>query len=184
MGFALSLRSDNASALAVVELWDRVGAFEDMPSMRALDYPPHLTLAIYDTDEMNEQAACAAVAQAAVGRAELRITFGRIRAFQGPPLVLWLDPEPQEPLLRLHSIIHAKIDPTLCRSCYRPGQWIPHCTLGTRIRDERNHDALAFAESFRGGLQVQFDAMDCMAFPPLRLVTKHRLASEGQSGPQ
>ncbi len=177
MGFALSLRSDNASALAVAALWDRVGAFEETPSMRALDYPPHLTLAIYDSDDVSEQAACAAVAEAVVGQVALRISFD-IRTFQGPPLVLWLAPETKEPLLRLHRAIHSKIDPTLCRSYYRPGHWIPHCTLGTRIRDERNHDALAFAESFRGGLQVQFDAIDCMAFPPLRLVTKHRLGSE------
>jgi hypothetical protein len=75
-------------------------------------------------------------------------------------------------------VIHSKIDPMLCHPYYRPGHWIPHCTLGTRIREEWQNDALAFAESFGGGMEVLFDAIDCMAFPPLRLVTKHRLASE------
>jgi len=177
MGFSLNLRISNASASAVEALWDEVSAFEDSASMRALDYPPHVTFAIYDTDEVSEELARSAIERAAIGEAELRITFNRIRAFVGPPLVLWAVPEPQEPLTRMHKAIHAAIDPVLCRPYYRPASWTPHCTLGTRIRAERRDDAMAFAENFRGGVEVVFDLVDCMAFPPLRLTAEKRLAS-------
>jgi 2'-5' RNA ligase len=176
MAFSLNLRSDNASALAVTALWDEISAFEDAASMRALNYAPHFTFAIYDTDEVSEALARSAIEHAAIGEAEVRITFSRIRTFAELPLVLWAVPEPQEPLARMHGAIHAAIDPILCRPHYRPGSWIPHCTLGMRIQDERRDDAVAFAERFRGGVEVVFDVIDCVAFPPLRIAAEKRLS--------
>jgi 2'-5' RNA ligase len=179
MGFSLSLKSTNASATAVEALWHEVGAFEDAPSMRALDYPPHVTFAVYDGDAVSEVQARHALDRASAGEAKVGIAFDRMRTFAGPPLVLWLAPEPREALARMHQAIHAAIDPALCRPHYRPGAWTPHCTLGMRIRDERRDDALAFAKSFRGGVAVVFDAIDVMAFPPLRLVAERRLSDPG-----
>jgi 2'-5' RNA ligase len=175
MAFSLNLKVDNASAFVVTSLWDEVSAFEDMASMRALNYPPHFTFAIYDTDEVSEQQARDAIERAAIGEAELRITFNRIRTFAGPPLILWADPDLQESLARMHKTIHATIDPMLCRPYYRPAFWTPHCTLGTRIREERRDDAVAFAESFGGGVEAVFDVIDCIAFPPLRVTAEQRL---------
>ncbi len=176
MGFSLNLRISDTSAPAVTALWDEVSAFEDVASMRALNYPPHFTFAIYDTDDVTEARARSAIERAALGEAELRITFNRIRTFAGPPLVLWAAPEPQDSLIRMHQAIHAAIDPALCRPYYRPALWIPHCTLGMSVREERRDDALAFAESFRQGIEAVFDVIDCMAFPPLRLAAEKRLS--------
>jgi hypothetical protein len=47
--------------------------------------------------------------------------------------------------------------------------------LGMRVREERRNDALAFAESFRGGVQAVFDVIDCVTFPPVRITTEKRL---------
>ena len=52
----------------------------------------------------------------------------------------------------MHQAIHAVIDPSLCRPYYRPGAWVPHCTLGMAIPPERRAAAEAFAGSFAGGL--------------------------------
>jgi hypothetical protein len=41
----------------VERLWDQVAAFEDEPSVRALGYRPHFTLAIYDSLEIEEKIA-------------------------------------------------------------------------------------------------------------------------------
>jgi 2'-5' RNA ligase len=177
MGLSLNLRISKASAPAITELWDKVSAFEDAPSMRVLDYPPHVTFAIYDGDAVSERSACDAIERAARGQSELAVAFNRIRFFAGPPLVLWAAPEPEEPLRRMHAAIHAAIDPGLCRAYYRPELWTPHCTLGTRIREDRRPHAMAFAEDFRGGLVVTFDVIDCMAFPPLRAVAEKRLTN-------
>jgi hypothetical protein len=173
---SLSLRSDNASALAVAALWDQVSAFEDIPSMRPLDYPPHLTFAIYDTYDVSEELTCAGLADAADEQAELRIKFDRICIFEGPPLVLWLAPEPREPLFQI-APNNPRQDQSDAMSTL-----LPTGPLDTALRAGNPYPrraSLAFAESFRGGIEVLFDAIDCMTFFPLRLVAKRRLRSAG-----
>ncbi|MGB9369213.1 MAG: 2'-5' RNA ligase family protein [Xanthobacteraceae bacterium] len=175
MGFSLNLKANNSSALALTRLWDAVGAFEETPSMRALNYAPHFTFAIYDADHASKAERENAIERAARGATELRLTFDRIRVFEGPPLVLWADPGAQNSLLQMHKAIHDVIDPTLCRPYYRPGFWVPHCTLGMNIRQDRRADAMAFAQTFRGGVEAIFDVIDCVTFPPLRVTAETRL---------
>jgi 2'-5' RNA ligase len=129
MPFALSPKSVDATADAIMSLWDQVSAFEEFPSMRALTYPPHITFAIYDSPGASEQLAIATLEKAAGGRAAIELCFDRIRTFDGPPLILWADPEPKTALREIHDQVHAAIDPGLCHPHYRPGSWVPHCTL-------------------------------------------------------
>jgi len=175
MGFSLNLRASNSSALALTKLWDAVGAFEETPSMPALNYAPHFTFAIYDTDQVSKAERENAIERAARGQTELRLIFDRIGAFEGPPLVLWAAPGAQNSLLQMHQAIHDVIDPMLCRPYYRPGVWVPHCTLGMNIRPDRRADAVAFAKNFRGGVEAIFDVVDCATFPPLRVTAEKRL---------
>jgi 2'-5' RNA ligase len=175
MGFSLNVKVSNSSARALTGLWDVVGAFEEPPSMRALGYAPHFTFAIYDTDHVSEMTRRDALEGAARGETELRLIFDRIGMFEGATLVLWADPGPQDSLRQMHKAIHDVIDPMLCRPHYRPGFWVPHCTLGMNIRADRRAEALAFAQSFRGGVEAIFDVIDCVTFPPLRVTAEKRL---------
>jgi 2'-5' RNA ligase len=116
-----------------------------------------------------------AIERASNAETAVAIKFDRICTFAGPPLVLWAAPASADKLLRMHGSIHTAIEPSLCRPYYRPNAWTPHCTLATRVRDELRADALAFAEGFRGGVETVFDAIDCVAFSPLRLAAQQRL---------
>jgi 2'-5' RNA ligase len=90
-------------------------------------------------------------------------------------LVLWAEPEPRELLFEMHRQIHAAIDPALCRPHYRPGNWIPHCTLAMQILPDRTADALALANDFRGSVRASFDIVDCATFPRVRVVAEAKL---------
>lgn len=175
MALAINIRADNASAGEVERLWDQVAGFEDEPSMRALGYRPHFTFAIYDSPEIEEGMAWDAMLRAVEGEAQLCIEFRRIRWFVGPPLVLWAEPAADEILTKWHASISAAIDPVHCRPHYRPGAWTPHCTLGTRITDAKCNDAMAYARSFDRSIIVLFDVVDCVAFPPVRVVAERML---------
>jgi 2'-5' RNA ligase len=143
--------------------------------MRALGYRPHFTFAIYDTPEIEEMTAWAAMQRATLGEAQLRIEFRRIRWFVGPPLILWAEPEVSDTLARWHAAVSAAIDPVHCRPHYRPGAWTPHCTLGTRIAERNSSDVIAFAQSFDRTIEVIFDVVDCVNFPPVRVVAQRKL---------
>ena len=173
MAVAINIRTDHPSAGEIERLWDQVAAFEDMPSMRALGYRPHLTFAIYD--DIDEATACEAMRRAVMDQTQLRITFSRIRRFEGSPLVLWAEPAREEALDRVHAAISAAIDPARCRLHYRPEAWTPHCTLGMRIADNRRDDAIAFARSFNRSFEVLFDVVDCVAFRPVRIIAERKL---------
>jgi 2'-5' RNA ligase len=175
MAIAINIRADDSSASEVERLWDQVSAFEDLPSMRALGYRPHLTFAIYDSPEIEERTAWEAMLRAVNDEAQLRIEFKRIRWFVGPPLVLWAEPTTDQTLARWHASISETIDPAHCRPHYRPGAWTPHCTLATRIADAKSDDAMTFARSFDRNITVLFDVVDCVAFPPVRVIAEHRL---------
>ena len=179
MALAINIRAENGSAGEIERLWDEVGAFEDEPTMRALGYRPHFTFAIYDAPAVDETTAWDAMRRAASGEAPLRVAFRRIRWFEGPPLVLWAEPVGEAALARLHRAVSAIIDPRLCRPHYRPGAWTAHCTLGMRIADARRDEAIAFAQSFDRSIEVLFDVVDCVSFPPVRVVAEQRLAAAG-----
>jgi 2'-5' RNA ligase len=174
VGFAISLRSDHPSAGTVRDLWRDAARFEERPSMALLGYPPHITLAIYD-DGVREDEVRDALDRAGRDLPALRLTFDAIRTFEGPPLVLWASPRPDPTLHAVYAAIHAAIHPMHCRPHYRPGAWTPHCTLAMQVRDDRRADALAFAAAPRTAFAVVFDALDCIAFPPLAPVALHRL---------
>lgn len=176
VALAINIRADNGSAREIERLWDHVAAFEAEPSMRALGYRPHLTFAIYDAPEIDEKTAWGAMRAAVADEAQLRIEFKRLRWFEGSPFVLWAEPISNAALTRIHSSISAAIDPAHCRPHYRPGTWTPHCTLGMHIADERRNDAIAFAQAFDRSIEVMFDVVDCVAFPPVRIVAERRLA--------
>lgn len=175
MALAINIRSDHSSAEQIEALWDEVATFENQPSMRALNYRPHFTFAVYDRPEITAKTAWEAMLRAIGGEGQLLVEFRRICWFEGPPLVLWAEPKVDETLARWHSSISAAIDPTFCRLHYRPGNWRAHCTLGTQIADGMRDDAIAFAQSFNRSITVLFDVVDCVAFPPVRVVEEHAL---------
>jgi 2'-5' RNA ligase len=177
MPFAVTVKSCDVTAEAIMSLWDQASTFEDFPSIRALVYPPHITFAIDDSPDASEQAAIDTLERVAEATPAIELSFERIRTFDGPPLILWADPEPKTALREIHDQIHAAIDPGLCHPHYRPGSWVPHCTLAMRIALDRNPDALAFANAFCGGLRVFFDTVDCVRLEPLNVVAELHLRS-------
>jgi 2'-5' RNA ligase len=167
MGIAISLRSDHPSADSLHALWRDVERFEEEQSMALLGYPPHVTLAIYDGDAVREAEVRAALDQASRNLRAITLTFDAIRTFDGSPMVLWASPRPNMNLLDVHWAIHSVIDPVHCRPYYRPGVWVPHSTLATSVGNDRREAAHSFATAFRKEMEVTFDALDCIRFPPL-----------------
>lgn len=177
MSGAVVLASTNESGERIRRLWDRIGAFEDMPSMSSLGYRPHITLAVYE--EIDARELSEAVHSVFGTARSVRVVFDRIRYFDSSPLVLWASPKDSSRLAELHAVLHGRIDPALCHRHYRPGHWVPHCTLATRVLDEKREEALAFAATPLEPFEVVFDSADCVDFPPVRIIESVDLAGAG-----
>jgi 2'-5' RNA ligase len=177
MPFAIVLKAANSTADPIRALWKKASLFESRPSMAALNYPPHITLAVYD--KIDPELLRIAFRRSFHGAPALRLTFSRLCFFDSDPLVLWADPAASEGLANRHAAIHACIEPTKCHPHYRPGAWIPHCTLGTQVKEELRADAVAFAARSIDPFDVLFDGAECVSFPPAAVLEEHRLASSG-----
>lgn len=172
MPYAINIACRNADAETVHRLWEQAAAFEAAPSMAALDYAPHITLAIYEDFEPVRLRDVAA--RLFEGRAAVTLSFAAIRAFPGP--ILYAAPLPATPLRALHDAVHAAIDPALCHEHYRPGAWVPHCTLAMHVRPEKADAALAWTRRRLPPFRVTFDVGDCARFYPVEILGETRLA--------
>jgi hypothetical protein len=48
MPFAINIKAAGVTRSGIEALWAEFSQFEDAPSMVALNYPPHITLAVYE----------------------------------------------------------------------------------------------------------------------------------------
>jgi 2'-5' RNA ligase len=181
MTWAISLKAVNRTADPIRALWDQVSLYEGAPSMAALNYPPHITLAIYR--DIDPDLLKVALRRASMEVPALRLTFTRLCFFDVDPLVLWAEPCPSPALAQANAAVHACIDPAMCHPHYQPGAWIPHCTLGTKIKKEHRAEAIAFTARPLEPFDVLFDVADCVSFPPVATLEEHVLAgSERANG--
>ncbi|MBB5571585.1 MULTISPECIES: 2'-5' RNA ligase family protein [Rhizobium] len=174
MPYAISLKCTNNTALPVFDLWRQAGAFETVPSMQGLSYPPHLTFVIYE--DILPEHLCEAVAKAFHNIPAISVEFSGIRHFRNDVLVLWASPVDDSALRHAHHAIHQEIDPTLCDEHYRPDHWQPHCTIAMKIPMASAETALTWAAETPARFTVTFDAVDCVRFPPVEILSEIKLA--------
>jgi 2'-5' RNA ligase len=177
MPFGINIRAsgDAASFWALV---DQAASLEAQPTVRALAYPPHITLAKYDDVDAGE---IATVVDALAGAASLSLTFDKLGSFDPGFLILWAAPRPEQALLDLHARVHALIDPFRCKLPYRLGHWTPHCSIALRVADDRRQDAHRLLAADFKPFTLTFDVVDGVASPPLTIMTERALSERQQS---
>ncbi|MBX9774860.1 MAG: 2'-5' RNA ligase family protein [Xanthobacteraceae bacterium] len=174
MGFAISVKALGSTSARLRAYWDRFARFEQTPSMAALAYPPHVTLAVYE--RIHEDQLRAALRRVFKDVSAISLRFTALCRFEQPALVFWAAPEPCESLSRVHAAIHKLIDPALCEAHYRPSNWVPHCTLATRVVEANKAVAITSANEPIDAFEVTFDWADCVQFSPVRVIEEINLS--------
>ena len=172
--FGITLRTQDP-ATPFWELVDKASAFETAPSIRALGYFPHITLARYRAIGTSS---LAAAAEALKGEPAFALTFERMAFFDTEPLVLWLAPSPDPRLIEAHAKLHARVDPALCDPHYLPEHWWPHLTIAMTISGPKREAALDFAKRPFAPFALTFDLVDCVSWPPVSILQTRTLAQE------
>ncbi|MER5455172.1 2'-5' RNA ligase family protein [Micromonospora sp. NPDC002389] len=129
---ALELYLDTVATRRIRVLWDALEA-EGVQSLRSLleqRHRPHVSLAV--APRLDPEQVAAALAGTTVA-APLRLTFQHAGQFVGR--VLWLGPAPTTELLTHHRLVHDRLTAAGIELVehYRPGHWVPHCTLSMRV---------------------------------------------------
>ncbi|KFC74790.1 hypothetical protein FG93_00969 [Bosea sp. LC85] len=169
--FGITLRTRSA-AKPFWDLVDKASAFESQPSIRALGYWPHITLARYPAIETSR---LAAAGEALVGEPAFSLTFERMEAFATEPLVLWLEPSRDQRLIEAHARLHARVDPALCDPHYLPEHWRPHLTIAMAVPASQREAALDFARRPFTPFTFTFDVAECVSWPPVSILQTRSL---------
>jgi 2'-5' RNA ligase len=156
-------------------LVDQASGFELAGSIRALGYAAHLSLGLYETIAPEDLSSAAAALKQMPA---LTLRFASISWFDADPLVLWLAPEQNDRLTALHACLHDHVGAEQSAAYYRPGAWIPHCTIAAQVAPALRNPALAFARKSIEPFNIRFDLIDTVQFPPVRILSSMQLSGE------
>jgi 2'-5' RNA ligase superfamily len=129
---ALELYLDTDATRRIRVLWDALET-EGIQSLRSLleqRHRPHVSVAT--APRLDPEAVAAALAGTVVA-VPLRLHFQYVGQFVGR--VLWLGPSPTPDLLAHQARLHDRLTAAgvAVGEHYRPGRWVPHCTLSMRV---------------------------------------------------
>lgn len=129
---ALELYLDVDATRRLRTLWRALEA-EGIPTLASLQndqHRPHVSLAAART--LSPEAVSAALGDLVVGRG---LTLDLEFAGQFVGRVLWLGVTPTEALLSHHRAVHERLAAGGVEvwEHYRPGRWVPHCTVSLRV---------------------------------------------------
>lgn len=129
---ALELYLDVDATRRVRTLWRALEA-EGIPSMESLlqsRHRPHVSLAA--ARRLSPDEVAPALDGLPVGRG-LRLSMDFVGQFVGR--VLWLGITPTAELLTHHQAVHDRLAASAIDvwDLYRPGRWVPHCTISMRV---------------------------------------------------
>lgn len=138
---AVELHLDQVADRRIRRLWDAM-EHSGVPSLRGLTHGkhrPHVSLVAAPSLD------AAVVARALDGldvAPVLRLDLDFVGLFRGR--VLWLGPVPTSEILAHHAIVFDRLADAgvTVFDEYRPGAWVPHCTLSMRVPHPRIPEAL------------------------------------------
>lgn len=138
MAYAWEIFLDEEADAVVRGLWGRLERL-GVPSLRTASHGrhhPHVTLALGE-----DLAADGELVEALGTLPGQGLNFPLLGVFPGDAAVLFLGVQVTAPLLDAHARVHAAIDrkggaEDQLGELYKPGSWVPHCTLAMHLDAE------------------------------------------------
>ena len=133
MTYAVELIFDPESSSRLRALWASLQEIYGAPRHSELGVEPHLALAVFRGGEPSR--AEELVERFARTVAPFEIDLVSVETFPTAEGVVYLRAAPCPALLQAHALLHRELRETAsrCLEYYRPGAWIPHCTVATDV---------------------------------------------------
>ncbi len=180
MAFSVNLFLDEKATRQIQALWDRLAERQLALHMRSTVDRPHVTLAIFD--ELNVPAAQLAMVRYAQDLTVIPIRMPSLGVFPGPHGSIYLAVTVTETLLDLHAGLHRSLERFGARpwAIYRPGLWMPHCTLAMDLATEAVPPAVAACLEGWQPVEAVLEEIGISQFQPLQHVCRLPLPHHAQ----
>ena len=169
MPYAVEMYFDEPGAARVRELWNRLAEI-GFSSMTDCGARPHVSLAV--CEQLDIQAASAIVDDFSAKVPSFEMNLASYGLFPGAEVVVFLAPKVTSQLLEWHTHFH-KVIPTAVDGLwthYLPAQWVPHCTLATRIPQDRVGAVTGTLRDFELPMQCKVTSIGIVELRPVRLL--------------
>jgi len=164
--FAIELYFDPVTEQAMRAVWHTLAAAGLTATLPASGARPHVSLAVCPT--LAPEAYRDELAGFARGAAPLDLTLASVGTFPGAEGVVFLAPVVTRPLLRLHAALHRRLASRAASwPYYRPGHWVPHCTVAADLPPERVPSAVDLCRRAPLPLRGRLEAVGLVAFRPV-----------------
>jgi 2'-5' RNA ligase len=167
MPFAITLCLDSCSSGVVGQMWRTLAERGIDTDRHRLDYPAHITLAIYP-DSVPSDRLGAALSETTTGWKPLRVTLTGLGVFPAPSSTLWAIPVVMPTLLERHAAIQAALPELRADQHYNQNEWVPHITLSGPLPDPVR--ALAALLLLWQPLSGSLDRVELVRFRPVEVL--------------
>jgi 2'-5' RNA ligase len=175
MPYAVVTYFDPPTERAVRAIWDDLAARGISRDVPAAQIRPHITLAVYDDLDCLPCEEHLAVFQPALQKLKIRVDH--VGVFFNPRAVLFLAPSVTMPLLEFHAQVHANLEIPSGKSwkIYRPGRWVPHCTLAIDLETGKLEKAMTLCAQLKFPMILRADSLGAVEFVPADDLFQHDL---------
>ena len=179
MPYAVELALDPSSAAVVRRIWDELDR-AGITWMARSGAHPHMTVGIWETLDVDETAR--ELTRLAGETPPVRLALASVGLFPG--VAVFLAPVVTAELLDLHERVHPKLDRLGAGAWdhYRPGAWVPHCTLATDLAPDQFGTALAIAGRAPLPLECRLVEVGIVEFRPVKQLVSRVLGGAGRAG--
>lgn len=175
MGYAIQLHFDDSNTKKITTLTAQLHTTYGGLDLTGINAAPHISLAVFDTlvPERVERL----LADFAAATARFALALAAVGSFPGPKSVVYLAPVVTADLLAVHTELHAQLRVVGLQShgYYRPGSWVPHCTVAMELPKEHVAKAVADCRAANVFNTVQIESVELVKFRPVEGIYHHPL---------
>ncbi len=135
MSYVFELIFDPVTERAIRHIWQAISDAGYFSAQDADGYRPHISLAVYETDDFPIEACHRRAKMLARQLAAFPVNFSHIGIFFQPAHILFLGVTPSQALLQRHRDILelCQAHQQELRPYYQPDLWTPHVTLSFNL---------------------------------------------------
>ena len=177
MGYAVEFNLSKDSAKRVVSLWESLARESINSAMLDLGAQPHISLAVLE--DLDPAVLREDLNRFAQLTRPLTVVLSHAGAFPTAEGVVFLAPTVTQELLEVHGRLHRYLRDSgvECVEYYRPGTWVPHCTVAMGVAPDRIGAAVEICVSSKALGPVEIDEVSLLEFRPVREIYAYPLGA-------
>ena len=168
MGYAVELNLSWDSAARVVKVWESLAREGISSVMLDVGAQPHISLAVFE--DLNPKALGTDLSRFSEHTPPLSLDLASAGTFPTAEGVVFLAPVVTRELLAVHGKFHSLLRERGIDSVayYRPGNWVPHCTVAIDLAPDKIGAALEMCVQSDAFGAVELDELSLIEFRPVR----------------